>query len=290
MRQKNLKIQLNNAINDKLAIGKSRHIEKQNNNGKSDYIHSINSADSYRKSINQFADWLRDNKKEVWNTKNLSSIDKKTAEEFLRHQRDRGLRSTSISRDLAAINKVLNLQLTKKEAGIEKRSIYNVYKSRNDTNSRLSDEVREKNKNQITIAQATGCRRSSILKLEKEHFKFDKETGLPHSVWLKEKGGKERIAPILQEYREQVKEILETSPLNGPIFDKYSRGIDNHSFRAEYAESRYNEILDTYRAFEIEIKADYRGFDSDILEQISHDLGHNRIDVVEEHYINKRSR
>lgn len=290
MRVKNLKIQLNNAINDKLAIGKSRHEEKQNNGGKSDFIHSINSADSYRKSINQFADWLRENKQEVWNNKSLSNIDKQVASEFLQYQRDRGLRSTSISRDLAAINKVLNLGLTKKEAEIDKRSIYDIYKSRNNTNEGLSDYIKEKNHNQMIIAQATGCRRSSILKLEKEHFKVDKETGLPHSVVLVEKGGKERIAPILEKYRSEVKDILEISRLDGPIFDNYSRGIDNHSFRAEYAENRYNELLETYQAMGNEIKADYRGFDSEILEQVSQNLGHNRIDVVEEHYINKRSR
>lgn len=290
MRKKNLKIQLNQSLDGKLAIGTSRHKAKQENGGQSDKIHSIGTADNYRKSINNFGNWLRDNKPEIWATKDLSSVDKSVANEYLQYQRDRGLKSASISRDLAAINKVLNLDLSKKDAGIEKRSIYDIKRSRNETNSRLTDSMRESNREQILMAQATGCRRASMTKLEKEHFIIDKQSGLPVGVYLTEKGGKERVAPILREYQQAVGEILDSKAPGCPLFDSYSSRIDNHSFRAEYAEKRYQEITEQYELMGREIKEDYRGYDPDILREVSQNLGHNRLDVVEEHYINKRNK
>lgn len=290
MRRKNLKIQLNQALDGKLAIGTSRHKAKQENGGQSDKIHSIGTADNYRKSINHFGDWLRDNKPEIWKTKDLSAVDKSTASEYLKSLENRGLRSTSISRDLAALNKVLNLGLTKKDADIEGRSIYDIKRSRNEANSRLTDTMKENNREQIIMAQATGCRRASMLKFEKEHFIIDKHSGLPTGVYLTEKGGKERVAPILKEYQQSVAEILASKPSEGSIFDSYSSRIDNHSFRAEYAEKRYMEIVEQYELLGKEIKEDYRGYDSEILREVSQNLGHNRLDVIEEHYINKRNR
>lgn len=288
MRRKNIKMQLNTALNEKLAIGTSRHQAKQENGGKSDKIHSIATADNYRKSINHFGDWLRDNKPEVWATKDLTSIDKSVANEYLKSLENRGLRSTSISRDLAAINKVLNLDLNKKDADIAGRSIYDIMKSRNDTNSRLTETMKANNKDQMTIALSCGCRRSSITKMTKDDFIIDKNTGLPTGVHLTEKGGKHRVAPILQEYQQAVGEILASKPSGCPVFDAYSSRIDNHSLRSEYAEKRYAEIEEMYKLMGKDLNEDYRGYDTNILREVSENLGHNRLDVIEEHYVNKR--
>lgn len=295
MRQKNIKIQLNQRLDSKLRIGTSRHEAKQEyakhnpteNKSKSEYVHSVKTAENYRQVTNQFAEWVRDNRQDVWNSKDLNAITKEVAYEYLRERQDEGIRATSISRDLAALNKLLNLDLTKKEGELRERSLNDISRSRNESNERLTDTMRENNREQILMAQATGMRRESVTTVEKVNFITDKETGQPVGVWLTEKGGKERVAPVLVEYREELKEILDSKPENGAIFDSYSTRIDNHSYRAEYAENRYTEVLNSMQEMGKEIVNDYRGYCSEALEIVSHDLGHNRINVVVEHYLGK---
>lgn len=131
LRKKNLKIQMHNKINEKIAIGKSRHEEKaKNKNGRSDYIHSYNTAESYRQTINEFSFWLKENREDIWNSKDLESIDKATAYEYLRSREERGCSPDTISKDLSAINKTLGLKITKKEGGLKKRSNQDIKRSR----------------------------------------------------------------------------------------------------------------------------------------------------------------
>jgi len=81
------------------------------------------------------------------------------------------------------------------------------------------------------------------------------------------------------------------------LFDKYTRNIDNHSFRSEYAYELY-EQLDTdlyYELYykqtkngiepEVEPREKYRGYDKEIVLKVSSELGHNRPSIVVEHYL-----
>ncbi len=95
-----------------------------------------------------------------------------------------------------------------------------------------------------------------------------------------EKGGKERDAHILEKYQEKLKNVLESREMGKPLFESYTKKIDNHAFRREYAKNRYAEILDDRND-----KMDYRVFDKFVLEVLTKDLGHNRLDVVIYNYL-----
>lgn len=71
----------------------------------------------------------------------------------------------------------------------------------------------------------------------------------------------------------------------GCLFDKYTKKIDNHAFRAQYARERYEELIQQKRERGEKILKNYKGCDRDCLSQVSQDLGHNRINVVVEHYL-----
>ncbi len=48
-------------------------------------------------------------------------------------------------------------------------------------------------------------------------------------VHLIEKGGKPRDATISKEYQTTVRDILKNKKVNEPIFNKYTKKIDNHA-------------------------------------------------------------
>ena len=296
-RNKNIKIQMHNKINEKIAIGKSRHEEKANSdNRQSDYIHSYNTADSYRQTVDEFSAWLKENKSDIWNSKNLESIDKDTAYEYLRSREDKGCSPHTVSKDMSAINKTLGLGLEKKEGGLKNRSNKNITRSRN--RCKHDSEYNYKNyKEQIEFAKSFGLRRESICGgayqvKEKSLFK-SLEDGKIYCRVI-EKGGKYREAPCLASreayIEENYKNIGYSTPMSKDefrelynssgevLFDKYTKKIDNHAFRREYAQELYKELNE-------EQKKDYRGYDEKTIKKVSEALGHSRLDVVIDHYL-----
>lgn len=304
---KNLTIQLNQELDSILAIGESRHKAKQDyaekmqesgekfNIAKSDKIHSVKTAQTYREAINTFSKWIKNEKPDVWKTKDLNSISKEVAYEYLRQREDHGLSAWTISRDMAGINKVLDLGLNKAEGNLKCRRLEDIQRSRGETNDSLSEGILAANKDQIIIAQATGIRRESVTNLEPKSFIFDKE-GTPVAVRIEwerdgvmyhEKGGRFRIAPILKEYQRDVSQILKGKDPDKPIFESYSAKIDNHAFRADYAKKRYEELVQSKLILGEGLKNDFRGYDKSLLKEVSQNLGHNRERVVVEHYLKK---
>lgn len=64
------------------------------------------------------------------------------------------------------------------------------------------------------------------------------------------------------------------------MFEKYSRAINNHKYRREYAQEMYKQYLKGRKD-----KKNWRGYDKEALEWVSKNLGHNRLDVVVYHYM-----
>jgi AraC-like DNA-binding protein len=119
---------------------------------------------------------------------------------------------------------------------------------------------------------------------------------------LIEKGGRYREAVCLRNYqikierilqnvgyresltKEEFKELYKTS--ENHLFQEYTSKIDNHAFRGEYARELYQELLQQRDQGQDEHKEKlYRGYDSNILKEVSEALGHSRLSVVVEHYL-----
>lgn len=155
---------------------------------------------------------------------------------------------------MAAHNKLFNYHITKKEAGIKKRSYKDINKSRGPKAHDKKYNLKNY-KGQITLAKACGCRRESMLKVTPERITW--KDGLPYKVHLIEKGGKERDATILK------------GNVDGkPLFERYIKKTDNHAFRGEYARNRYQELIKEKGSD----AKDYRGYDSDVLRKLTKDL------------------
>lgn len=285
-------------INNLIAIGTSRHeIKKLTGDNSSPFIHSAGTADAYRQTVNEFSNWLKDNKNEVWRTKDLNSITKDVAYEYLQERESRGLSAWTVTKDMSAINKTLKLSLTKKEGNLSERRLQDITRSR---------EVKEHDSKynqinyaeQIDIARAFGLRRESITGGNyaiKESSFFIKNNNLYVSVI--EKGGRYREAQCLESYKNDIvsrynvefrdsftkNEFIEhyVDDKSDTLFDKYTAKIDNHAFRAEYGQDLYKELASEQQV----LKNDYHGYDSDIIKRVSENLGHSRKDVVVNHYL-----
>lgn len=237
-------------------------------------IHSYKTYSAYKQTSIEFSKYM---KKEHKGIKDVRQVKVEHVVEYLQYRQQDEKSAYTISKDMAALNKLFNFFVTKKDAGIKERSYKDITRSRLDTEN---DKKYNPNnyKEQIMFAKACGCRRESVLAVTPECFTW--KDGLPVKVYLREKGGKERDAHILVKYQENLKIILENKGMGKPLFESYTKKIDNHAFRREYAKDRYQEILGNR-----EDEKDYRGYDKKVLKELTKDLGHNRLDVVVYNYL-----
>lgn len=307
-RPKNIKIQLHKKIDSLLCIGESRHQAKKDyrefcrkndikyNPAKTIGIYSTGTATTYREGVNDFCTWLKAEQPEVWNTKNLDSITKEVAYKYLQ-ERDRVSSAYTVSTRMSSLNKVLDLDLTKKEGNLNQRRLQDITRSRAITKSDGKynpDNYREG----LLIAQSFGVRSESLLN---GNYKV-KDISIfknQNKVYLAviEKGGRYRQIPCLEV---NVNKVLSTFNIEERDFltkneyvdlyntsseylvDKYTTKIDNHAIRAEYAQNYYKEVVQNYNVSEEE---DYKGYCLPAILETSKALGHNRPSVVVNNYM-----
>lgn len=245
-KRESLNYQLHKKLTSLLRIGESRDLAKKEYkqycqehnikyvNGQAEGIFSWNTYNSYKQTLEEFSKWLADK----YHIRDIKAITRDMAIEYLQFRRDAHKSAWTIDKDKSALNKVFGFAITKKEAELPIRYMTDI------TRSRLPVEI-DKHVNlehyhyQVLFAKASGCRRESVLKVTKEDFIF--ENGVAVLVRLKEKGGRERYAPLLEEYQVELTQYV-NSIATGCLFTSYNKNIDNHAFRAEYARKLYNQL------------------------------------------------
>lgn len=242
-------------------------------------IYSHQTFENYKQTCIEFEKWLNANYPDV---KNIDQISKEHGKEYLLLRQSKGLSSWTTDKDLAGLNKVFGFNMTKKEIGLNRKSYKDSVRSRKD--SLMDKKYNPKNyENQILVAKSTGIRRQSMLKITSESFNRD-ISGRIISITVKEKGGKVRNALVLEKFRDELtKKINLLEKERGStsrLFDKYTSRIDNHAFRAEYARELYTELIEK-KEFD---KADFYGKDKEIVCIVSQNLGHERPEIVVQHY------
>lgn len=292
---------------DKLKrIGIKRYDEEKKSS-KSPYIHSYKTFDAYKQTMIEFTTYLKVTRPEV---KRIEHITKEIAIEYIKHREQEGFSAYTYYKDMSAINKVLGLGINRENCKVKGRSIAQITRSRevvNQDSTYNPDNYRA----QILIARATGIRRQSMLVIKPEDFRLEGKNLLLH---VKEKGGRERDIHVLNDYKEQVLEIVNKSKKGKPIFDVYPKAIDNHAFRSEYATNRYNDLkkeLESYGNDKRQILMEYgfavtkkeklssrqfsyknieklqNGYHKELLAILSQNLGHNRLRVCVDHYLRR---
>ena len=302
---------LQNRLSKLARFGQSKHEAKQAareayfkehgnlegyNPAKVDGIFSLGTMETYRAAMQPFAKWLSAHK-----VKNAAQITKAHATAYLREREAAGLSSWTVSRDMAAINKAMGFDLSKKELGLRQRKKAEITRSREETEN---DRRRfGRFQDQITVAKACGCRRASITRITPNDC-VRNSRGQVVGIRGVEKGGKERIAPVLNAYKEQVTAIVNgTQDASKPLFTAYDSHIDNHRFRAEYCAALLRQLEQEQSQGKPWFGGDlssqnyihlsgrdrhcgetYRGHATKVVAAVSGAMGHNRLEIIFSHY------
>ena len=310
-------------LESKACYGKSRHKDKEEarekykaehggslegwNPSKLPGIYSFATMRTYISQMRPFARYCAEH-----GARRVSAVTKEMGEAYLRHLAEQGKSGWTISTAASAINKAVDWDLSPKALGLPGRRKKSIRKCRE------GDAYTEKEygtyKDQITIARAIGARRSSIYnkkdpnKLITPNRCVRNEDGIVVGIRLIEKGGKVRVAPVLNGYRDAVTEIVNRASsergADVPLFDSYGGHVRNHRLRAEYAAALLHQLEDERKAggpffggaFKLEDychlkgkdkkrKTKTAGHDTDLIGAVSGALGHNRVEVVLRHYL-----
>ncbi len=156
-----------------------------------------------------------------------------------------------------------------------------------------SNHFAEKNHEElINFARATGLRKAGLNRVKIADIDFKNET-----VTIREKGGKIRTSVVLDMAAVEVvvaraRAVGQDHLFGGRSF-KNPKEFTPHRCRAEYATELYSRIarpLETLtKKQKYHCKGDKLGFvyDRQAMIVVSKNLGHNRIDVIAGHYLNK---
>lgn len=310
-RKGSLNYQLHQKMEKINCIGQSRHLAKIEARamGRNSVIgiHGEETYNNYRSVSKILARYLKEQ-----GHNDLDKVTRQDLKGFLADRRDNhDVKPVTLNKDLAAINKIFSTDITKKEANLPETSYKDATRARQGQTGKFNPKDW---KDQIDTAKAVGCRRESIHSEKNigwKHFPLTEKSFFQKDgkVWARliEKGGKYREAPVLAAHQERVKAIFREKtgkniPRGGRLsknefkeiyrqglkegktmfFNRYTTEINNQEYRRNYAAERYHEHL---KELGINEKRNFRGYDSRVLEQISKDLGHGRLDIVVESYL-----
>ena len=295
-KNKNITIQLNRRIDELLRIGE----KKVKVDGRVATINSVQTADSYRGTANRLGEVCKS-----MGVRNIEDIDKGVIERYMESYRHTS--AWTVSREVAAANKLLGTSYTPRDFGFTQRRTYTSVKNNRGDLPSSSTANKPKNQDGLYLASVTGCRRSSITTVSANDAIRD-EHGKIYAFHFCEKGGRERISLVLPSEQGNLTRWVDSKLKGGhspdaPLVDYISKNAPCHRMRSEYARDLYAELLeakqrgvDVYegRKYELFIdrdKYDYsynnprfksdtpHNFQKDLALEVSFNLGHGRLDV-----------
>lgn len=270
--------QVQTALDDKLAIGQSKHLDKFKGVA-NEKIYSWETYRSYMKHCNYFVNYC----KTEYNCKTLEEC-RIHVNEWL--QSRTGLSAYTQKLEASALAKMYGCS-TKDfiKTGTRKRA--NITRSRGD---KIRDKhfSEEKHKDLIKFCKSTGLRRAELEALTGDKL-IQKDGKYFIKVNIASKGGRYREAPVINDIDLVVKVMNEVGMHK--VFNKVPNGADIHAYRSFYCTSIYKaherDIKTIDRKERYCCRGDLKGtwYDKKAMLIASRALGHNRISVIAEHYI-----
>lgn len=295
---KSLGQQMHERMQAMTRMGENKHEAKQQApDGKPEGIFSKTTYDNYKQVSMQMVAWLKAYHRDI---KHIDDVPRHVIIDYLQKRQHEGMSPNTLSRDLGAVNKLFNANITKKEAHLARRSYKKITRSRSEKayNKNYNPKNYEK---QIVVAKAFGLRRESFVTGD---YRLKEGSIYQHNntvyAAVVEKGGKFRNVEARFDMQEQIKRHFQLreqprlyseqafkkayriGKLGKNLFVSYTTKIDNHALRREYAQKKYQELENKLR----DAKQDYyQQYDQRAIAEVSKYLGHNRSRVIVEHYL-----
>lgn len=248
-------------LESKKAIGESRHIAKlvaKEYRRKVDTIHSYKTYNAYKQASKTFCKWIKSEFPEI---KYINQIDKEIASMYIRYREEIGCSPYTYSQDIAMINKILDLGITKSYCGVANRNIKTIKNSRTDNGYRTKSGKIE------TIIKGTGLRRNELKHLKVKDMIVSNKLVTGIIVTNGSKGGKFRIIQVRKEFQAKIYDLIcELGKNENVIKEIIPKELQTHRLRAEYAQNMIDELQALGRNNPYKDLTEY--------------MGHNRITVL----------
>ena len=270
--------QVQTALDDKLAIVQSKHLDKLKGEAHKK-IYSWETYHSYMKHCNYFVKYC----KNEYNCRTLEEC-RPHVNEWLKTRNE--LSAYTQKLEASALAKIYGCS-TKDfiKTGVRKRA--DITRSRGE---KIRDRhfSEERHRELVQFCKSTGLRRSELEALTGDKLK-EKNGSYFIKVDVGSKGGRKREAPVVNDVKLVVRKMNEAG--TGRVFNKIPNGADIHAYRSYYCTS-------VYKLYERDVKSidskeryccrgDLKGtwYDKKAMLVASNALGHNRLSVIAEHYI-----
>lgn len=266
-----------------------------------DGIYSYNTARAYHKACQKFANYVR----EVSPEGRYTSLNdaKIYAKDFIaKENADPSKSAYTVKLERSALGKLYGVNST--EFGpVKQRSRENITRSRNRTatsektgkeilnrSTRAGHFSEKKHPDEVTFAKGTGMRRSEMAQVRGEqlHQKSD-GTYFFKMEGHQCKGGRPREIPVNGDVN-RIKELCEKAG-EGKVFSKIPSAMDVHHYRSCYASDLYKSLARERNSIPVRerycCRGDLKGtwYDKAAMKIVSAALGHDRINVIAEHYL-----
>ena len=217
-------------FNQKMAIGESRHLAKQDNTAQ-DKIFSYKTRDIYENKCSQFANYCKDN----FGCKNITQCEKHI-NDYIQHIRDNGQSAYSQKTTLSAIGKLYGKSYFN-EIKTDARDRSDIIRGRTETESR--NHFSEKNNHElVNFCKNTGLRRSELLNIKGKDLVY--ANGKYNINVENGKGGKQRLVPILNQ-NQGVIDKMQSVGKEERVFLHIHSKAPIHEYRGDYAKSLYHK-------------------------------------------------
>lgn len=280
--KKTLIRQVQEALDEKLRIGESKHQAKKDGTATSG-IFSWKTYKTYLHQCCTFVSWA----KKEHGCKTLAEC-RQYADEWLTRREDASAYTQKLER--AALAKLYSCT-SQDFVPSSKRSRAAITRSR--TASERDRHFSEENNALLTaFCRGTGLRRSELSALRAGCLD-ERDGALYVAVISGSKGGRAREVPVLDEYREAVETAFraaEERP-DGRVWPSVPVHADIHAYRAEYATKLYRRLARPVEQIPKQdrycCRRDLKGvvYDKRAMRKVSQALGHNRISVIAGHYL-----
>ena len=221
----------------------------------------------------------------------MSVLRRRGRDNYLKWHIEKGSSANTIKKYAQSLARAFDCEV--KDFGVElpKRERKNIIRSRKYVKS---DErfKGERYENVREFARGVGARIGELKKLRVTDIRPCEGGG--YEVYLDGKGGKIRWARVLPEYEEIVLERFDRARERAERAKLFSKGeldhhVDVHACRGEYVRASYDRYeREGYASGKLYVCENERYgdvYDKGVLMMVSHDLGHNRCDVVVSHYM-----
>lgn len=245
-------------------------------------IHSYEARENYQKITMRFIDWCRDEH----DTRSLDQIDAQAdelASLYLLERIDADYSAWTLQTERSALRMFFQDRELTDCIELPQRKRENIKRSRNaverDKHINLNNW-----QHVIQFCLACGLRREELRDLHiRDIYVRPSDQCLVVEV-VNGKGGKQRKIPVFPGREEGVLSETEGKEPDAHVFGRVSSLLDIHSYRRQFAQDLY-EHLSGRPLPPAEGRLLSADLDKDVALYVSKCLGHNRIDIIFQHYI-----